>query len=261
MIDDEDDDDEEEDGKKKQRSTDTEVHTDLDRDALPPYAPPQASSSSNNGGVPAPQQPSSSTSPPFRSKSHPTLEREATNMHYIQASETLQGIAFSYGVKPSQLVALNKLPLTILSTQPTLLHTRSFLILPAGVQSRAPDPHDPPDVAYYKSVLRRFQMSSKCADPSVAEVYVKAAFDKKKQELEFVNANREARGLPSVSSASAVEQTVPEQGGELENALEAFRLDEKWEREHPPVGSGGKSSSKGKGKWTGLTAGLLKGKG
>lgn len=224
-------------------------------DDLPPYAPPQASTSS------APALPSPA---PEKPDYKPSQEQEDSNgIHYIQPSETLQGIAFSYGVKPSQLITLNKLPLAVLSTQPSLLHTRSFLLLPAGVQSRAPDPHDAPDVAYYKSVLRRFQMASKCADPSVADVYVKAAFEKKQQELDFIRANQEAR-MGQGGIHQHLQQTVPEQGGELEDALEAFRLDEKWEREHPQVKGHSQGNnvggSKGKGKWTGLTASLLKGK-
>lgn len=209
-----------------------------DAETLPPYEP----------------QASTSNAAPLEQESHPKpVEETSTNLHYISPKETLHGIALKYGLQPSHLVALNQLPPAILSSQPSLLHTRSFLLLPPGVQSRAPDPHDPPDVAYYKSVLRRFQTTAKCADPNIADIYVSSAFEKKKQELEFIRENRLARGLDT-------EQTVPEQGGELEDALEAFKLDSKWEsehQEHAPIGCG---SSASKGRWTGLTAGLLKGR-
>lgn len=206
-----------------------------DVDALPPYEPVASTSS------PAPQP-----------QPQPSEDRgqRSTNIHYIQASETLHGIALSYGVSLSQLATLNQLPPAAISTQPTLLHTRSFLLLPGDVKSRAPDPLDSPEQAYRKQVLRRFQMTSKCADPSVAEVYVSNAFQKKQKEAEFVTANRQARHTTDEDG-----DDLP-RGGELEDALEAFRLDSKWEKDHAHEmpSSHQQNQRTKKGKWTGLTA-------
>lgn len=54
-----------------------------------------------------------------------------TRQYWLQKQDTLQSIAIRLGVSSNELCLLNALPRSVLSTSPHLLHTRSFILLPA----------------------------------------------------------------------------------------------------------------------------------
>lgn len=79
-------------------------------------------------------------------------------------------------------------------------------------------------------------MQTRCAEYNVAKCYVDQVFEKREEEARFIRMNREARGTVS----DKVEMSVRE-GGELEEAVNAFLADERWENEQ-------KENARGKGK-------------
>ncbi|GAA93746.1 uncharacterized protein L969DRAFT_92335 [Mixia osmundae IAM 14324] len=155
-------------------------------------------------------------------------ERE-TALHYIRPEDTLIGISFRYGVEPRALATLNRLPLSILTTSPQLLHTRSFLILPGHAKpSESPQPLYTPEQERRRLLIRRFMLAVKCPEQGVAESYIKQIEDARRKEYAL---------LATESGQAAGLRT----GGELEEAVEAYTQDLQWEEEQ----------SKGKGKYTG----------
>ncbi|SPO24672.1 uncharacterized protein UTRI_01638_B [Ustilago trichophora] len=54
-----------------------------------------------------------------------------TVQYYLRKSDTLQSISIRFGISAHELCILNSLPRSILSTSPHLLHTRSFILIPA----------------------------------------------------------------------------------------------------------------------------------
>lgn len=119
----------------------------------------------------------------------------------------------------------NKLPTSTLSTTPHLLHTREFILLPPGVRaSTSTEPVLPPELERKRLVVRRFMVTTKCTDWSMAQTYVDQVFRAREEEARFVQENRTARG-------EAGEAVEVREGGKLEEAVEAYQADERWERE------------------------------
>ncbi|BGP14458.1 hypothetical protein JCM10213v2_002407 [Rhodosporidiobolus nylandii] len=158
--------------------------------------------------------------------------REQPSLHYIKPEDTLAGLALRYAVPGHVLCTLNRLPISTLSTTPHLLHTLPFLLLPPG--SRPSTSSEPllsqPDERR-RLIVRRFQMASKCADWAMAQAYVDQVFKAREEEARFVAENRRARGEADV-------EVEPREGGELEEAVDAFQRDERWEKEQQALGKG-----------------------
>ncbi|GAA5855877.1 hypothetical protein JCM8547_000398 [Rhodosporidiobolus lusitaniae] len=150
---------------------------------------------------------------------------QQTTLHYIRPEETLAGLAMRYGVEGHVLCTLNKLPISTLSTTPHLLHTLPFLLLPPGSRtSTSTSPILPAPLERRRLIVRRFQVATKCADWALAQAYCDQVFKAREEEARFVNENRRAR-------REVGEEVKAREGGELEEAVEAFEKDERWERE------------------------------
>lgn len=54
-----------------------------------------------------------------------------TRQYYLRKTDTLQSIAIRFSISTNELCSLNSLPRAVLSTSPHLLHTRSFILIPA----------------------------------------------------------------------------------------------------------------------------------
>lgn len=67
-------------------------------------------------------------------------------------------------------------------------------------------------------------MHVKCDSYAMAQAYVDQVFTRREREASFVSDNRRARGDDDV-------EVAVREGGELEEAIEAYRVDEKWEKE------------------------------
>lgn len=80
--------------------------------------------------------------------------------------------------------------------------------------------------------MRRFQTQTKCTDWAMATAYVDQVFDARGKEAALAKENRQARG--------DTETVQVREGGELEEAVQAFLADERWER--------GQRNQKGKGR-------------
>ncbi|GAA6028121.1 hypothetical protein JCM8097_001880 [Rhodosporidiobolus ruineniae] len=160
------------------------------------------------------------------------VERESGTLHYLKPEETLAGLALRYGVPGHVLCTLNKLPISTLSTTPHLLHTLPFLLLPPNSRpSTSSTPILPPPLERKRLIVRRFQMATKCSDWAMSQAYVDQVFKAREEEARFVRENHVARG----GSGEGVEVR---EGGELEEAVEAFQRDERWEREQQERGKG-----------------------
>ena len=71
-------------------------------------------------------------------------------------------------------------------------------------------------------ILRRFQVRTRCADWAMASAYVGQVFRERDAELSMIRANRVARG-------EDVEGWVSREGGELDEAVAAYEMDQRWE--------------------------------
>lgn len=132
------------------------------------------------------------------------------------------------------LCTLNKLPISTLTTTPHLLHAKPFILLPPGARpSTSTEPLLPAPLERKRLIVRRFQVAVKCPDWAVAQAYCDQVFQKREDEARFVRENRAARG----EAAADVEVR---EGGELEEAIEAFQADERWEREQRNLKGKGK---------------------
>ncbi|GAA5967330.1 hypothetical protein JCM21900_002122 [Sporobolomyces salmonicolor] len=196
--------------------------SDDEHDALPPDAPFEG------------EQP-----PAYEEEGAPPVtddKREQCSLHYIKPDETLLGLSMRYGVPGHLLCSMNKLPVSTLSTTPHLLHTLPFLLLPPSASpSTSTEPLLPPPLERRRLVVRRFQMQTRCADWAMANAYVDQVFKKREDEAEFVRLNRAARGS---EADGEVECVAVREGGELEEAVEAWERDERWEREQRAAGKG-----------------------
>ncbi|KIY51786.1 hypothetical protein FISHEDRAFT_18180, partial [Fistulina hepatica ATCC 64428] len=105
-------------------------------------------------------------------------------VYHIKKTDTLQGIALRLGVNGRALCDLNQLPVSTLSTTPHLLHTRTYLHVPASAYGNLPSsPADDGCVPNYQAardherVVKRLQVLTKEADSRVAQTYVHLACD------------------------------------------------------------------------------------
>lgn len=144
---------------------------------------------------------------------------------------------------------MNKLPLSTLSTTPHLLHTLPFLLLPPSATSCSSTPLHPPSVERRRLIVFKFQRQTRCIDWAMANTYVSTVFDAREKEADFVRQNRAARG-----DISGGEVDV-RKGGELEEAIEQWERDERWEREQGK----GKGTMGSRIKSTGQVEGKVKG--
>ncbi len=55
----------------------------------------------------------------------------STRQYWLRKTDTLQSISIRFAVSTNELCLLNSLPRAVLSTSPHLLHTRSFILIPA----------------------------------------------------------------------------------------------------------------------------------
>ncbi|KAI0768080.1 hypothetical protein BD413DRAFT_452104, partial [Trametes elegans] len=102
--------------------------------------------------------------------------------YFIRPQDTLVGISLKLGIDGRLLCRLNNLPISTLRTNPHLLHTRSFLVLP-------PSASQPPPLSAAEQAAdderkarlsreraeTRFQTTTKEADRDVARAYVALA--------------------------------------------------------------------------------------
>ncbi|KZV96635.1 hypothetical protein EXIGLDRAFT_608940 [Exidia glandulosa HHB12029] len=102
-------------------------------------------------------------------------------LYYVRRGDTLQGIAFKFGVDGRELCTLNNLPSSTMSTTPHLLHTRRTLTLPP--HARNLDSLPPPPSAEEQArqqrerAEKRFQFVTKEVDWRIARTYVALAED------------------------------------------------------------------------------------
>ncbi|GAA5976427.1 hypothetical protein JCM10908_005496 [Rhodotorula pacifica] len=151
-------------------------------------------------------------------------ERPQPHIHYLRPDDTLLGLSMQYGVDGRALCRQNNLPPSTLSTTPQLLHTRPFILLPPGARpSASTEPLLSPALERKRLIVRRFQTQTKCTDWAMANAYVDQVFDAREKEAALIKENRRARG--------DAEDIEVREGGELEEAVEAFLADERWERE------------------------------
>ncbi|WWC95259.1 hypothetical protein V866_002118 [Kwoniella sp. B9012] len=190
--------------------------------------------------------------------------------HQIQKSDTLLSISRRYATDPHELLSLNNLPYTALSTHPRILHTRKTLIIsrrhiPSSkipshpVTSNSPFQEENEEREKSKQ-LKRFQLLTKNTDLSIANTYLNLS------ELE------ESLGDDPLESGSGetIDGHKKKQFANKENreqrALESFFEDDEWEKEH-----GGSlsrlrvdvkpSTGQGKGKGGGSSWNILSGGG
>ncbi|KAG0667476.1 hypothetical protein C6P46_000007 [Rhodotorula mucilaginosa] len=151
-------------------------------------------------------------------------ERPQPHIHYLRPEDTLLGLSMQYGIDGRALCRHNSLPPSTLSTTPQLLHTRPFILLPPGARpSASTEPLLSPALERRRLIVRRFQTQTKCTDWAMATAYVDQVFDAREKEAALVKENRQARG--------DAEEVQVREGGELEEAVQAFLADERWERE------------------------------
>ncbi|KDE07527.1 hypothetical protein MVLG_02198 [Microbotryum lychnidis-dioicae p1A1 Lamole] len=164
---------------------------------------------------------------------------EQCTLHYVKPNDTLLGLALHYKVDPPTLAKMNKLPISTLSTTPHFLHTLPFLFLPPSVStSSSSKPILPAAEERRRLIIRRFQMHTRCSDWALAKAYVDQVYQARARALEMIDPDRRVGG--------DIEETV--RGGELEEALKAWKKDEEWEKSQV------EASKKGKGK-AGVTIG------
>ncbi|KAM0788379.1 hypothetical protein ACM66B_001519 [Microbotryomycetes sp. NB124-2] len=165
-------------------------------------------------------------------------QQDKLSVHYINPDETLLGLSLQYRVDGRYLCQLNKLHPSALTTSPQLLHTLPFLLLPPSVDSKSSEPLLSAEQERRRLVIRRFQVHTRCSDYAMAAAYCNAIFDAREREAQLVKRNRLARG--DVTCAQEVTVRV---GGELEEAVEQYQFDDKWEKEqHGKMGSRIKST-------------------
>ena len=161
-----------------------------------------------------------------------------TRQYYLRKSDTLPSISIRFGVSANELCLLNALPRAVLSTSPHLLHTRSFILLPAHAVEKqlAANPslahslQGPPQrSAREKTVSARKEAEAKframlakgtsgsgsgggetVADDKAARAYVGLAED----EMRFVNFGEglDEHGLPLAYDGTKEEEV--QNGGE-----------------------------------------------
>ncbi|KZT73125.1 hypothetical protein DAEQUDRAFT_762479 [Daedalea quercina L-15889] len=175
--------------------------------------------------------------------------------YYIQPTDTLVGIALRFHADARTLCRLNGLPPSTLRTTPHLLHTRTFLVLPAGARGpglassssapsavNTPSPEDEARRARERAESR-FRVLTKEADYRVARAYVVVAG----VEDDAADAFREDEVKKAGSFRGAGESlrkrhpASPTQAGSssLEGrAVDRYLDDEEWEGRQRRAGRG-----------------------
>lgn len=113
-------------------------------------------------------------------------------IHFLSGDDTLHSLSLAYRVPLPVLRQHNNL------FSDSLLAARKFVLIP-HTHYNGPSLSNPPDPEEEerKRKLRRWMVATKCADYSVAQLYLKSSH------------------------------------GDLEGAIESFKADEQWEKEHP----------------------------
>ncbi|KAK6909024.1 hypothetical protein I203_103034 [Kwoniella mangroviensis CBS 8507] len=156
--------------------------------------------------------------------------------HEIQRSDTLLSISRRYATDPHDLLSLNNLPYTALSTHPRILHTRKTLIIsrrqiPSSKIPSQPATSSSPfqeenEEREKSKQFKRFQLLTKNTDLGIANTYLNLS------ELE------ESLGDDPLESGSGetINGHKKKQFANKENreqrALESFFEDDEWEKEH-----------------------------
>ncbi|KAK8849404.1 hypothetical protein IAR55_004736 [Kwoniella newhampshirensis] len=179
--------------------------------------------------------------------------------HTIQRGDTLLAIARKYAADPHDLLTLNSLPPSALSTHPRLLQTRKTLIisrrsvLRSSLGSHAQS--IPPEAAMGEvdperermKQVKRFQLLTKSTDPSIGTTYLNLEEMREGQDL-FAEGSGEA--LPSVSEygdkrsedgngertgggggGKGKKLVLAEENNRQDRALDRFWRDEEWEEQ------------------------------
>ncbi|WVW86577.1 hypothetical protein I302_108627 [Kwoniella bestiolae CBS 10118] len=155
--------------------------------------------------------------------------------HQIQRGDTLLSISRRYATDPHDLLSLNNLPYTALSTHPRILHTRKSLIIsrrqiPLSKLSNLPQPTTPvveqekDEERERSKQLKRFQLLTKNTDRGIANTYLNLS------ELEETSDPLSKDSGESVDGKKKLAARSKE--NREERALEAFFEDDEWERKN-----------------------------
>ncbi|KAH9902808.1 hypothetical protein C8Q73DRAFT_22608 [Cubamyces lactineus] len=163
----------------------------------------------------------------------PVLNSGLPSRYFIRPDDTLLGISLKLGIDGRVLCRLNNLPVSTLRTNPHLLHTRSFLVLPPS--SRPPPPLSPAqqqaDDERQARLAReraetRFQAMTKERDRDVAKAYVALAALSDGEGRDYTDYGKE-KGLRKRRAHAGEDH---EAGGRTEGrAIDHYYDDEEWE--------------------------------
>ncbi|ORY35041.1 hypothetical protein BCR39DRAFT_585968 [Naematelia encephala] len=193
--------------------------------------------------------------------------------HPVSRSDTILSIARRYAADPHEILSLNNLPPSTLSTQPHLLRTRQTLLISRRLmpKSKLPSstlfstPADKDYSPYEKKPehsdgnedearraeerrVKRFQLITKTADPCVGRAYVGlAAAEESASTSDGIGFGGSGEGMGGKKTH------LPQEGNRAERAVERFLDDDEWEREW----GGPARASKGvDGRWKVVGSGL-----
>ncbi|WRT69386.1 uncharacterized protein IL334_006370 [Kwoniella shivajii] len=160
--------------------------------------------------------------------------------HQIQRGDTLLSIARKYATDPHDLLTLNSLPPSALSTHPRILHTRKSIIinrrqiplskLPLSQRLNPITAEDEDEKENQKDKeerekqkqLKRFQLLTKNTDDQIANTYLSLSeLDENKDISHFTGSGETLDGKKMIIDKSNRE----------ERALESFFEDDEWEKQ------------------------------
>lgn len=146
----------------------------------------------------------------------PPTDTEDT-IHFLSGSDTINSLSLAYSVPAIVLRQHNNL------YSDNLLAGRKFLLIP-HTHYNGPALSTPPDPVEEerKNKLRRWMVTTKCADYSVATLYLKGS------------------------------------DWNLQIAIESFKADEQWEKDHPMQGKGKSRADENRRRFGGSLAGQLR---
>lgn len=182
----------------------------------------------------------------------PATTEKDSGVHYIALKETVSGLALKYGVPGLLLCTLNRLNPSVLTTNPNLIHTRQFLLLPPDVDParNVSTPRFTSEQERQRLAIHRLQILEKIVSHAEAQAYIDAAFRARVEEYDSIVANRTRRGEPVGDLAVRL-------GGELDDARESYSRDRAWEREQ--VAGKGKGTLGSKMRSTGKVESAVRG--
>ncbi|WWD20025.1 hypothetical protein CI109_104498 [Kwoniella shandongensis] len=166
--------------------------------------------------------------------------------HTLQRGETLLTIARKYAADPHDLLTLNSLPPSTLSTHPRLLQTRKTLLISRRSVPKSKllneqakfstnekvDVDLNPEQERLKAV-KRFQLLTKSTDPSIGKTYL-GLEEMREEQDPFAEGSGEALSLSSdggVGGGTGKKMVLPEKANREDRALDRFWQDEEWEEE------------------------------